>query len=207
MSRRKEAHQGTERPGQMKMFDWTDSVRQGWDNLSDRERRLLSTMGAVLLGLIVFAGVWTTTSALSEVQDERDAIRLVLADIDRSADLLAKRDTERKAIEARFRNKAPALAAYVESRAKDEGIEARSSAEEAEKVSNGYKRQAVRVSFSNVSLRPIMHLLTGIAEEQSPLAVERLLIEHYAAGDSYKVDLGLASYERAAKTTKPGATP
>lgn len=189
------------------LFDWTDSVRQGWDNLSDRERRLLSTMGAVLLSLIVFAGVWTATSALGEVQEERDAIRLVLADIDRSAELLAKRDAERKATEARYRNKAPALAAYVESRAKDEGIEARSSAEEAEKVSNGYKREAVRVSFSNVSLRPIMHLLTSIADEPSPLAIERLLIEHYAAGDSYKVDVGLASYERAAKPTKAGAAP
>jgi hypothetical protein len=189
------------------LFDWTDSARQGWDNLSDRERRLLSTMGGVLLSLIVFAGVWTTTSALSEVQEERDAIRLVLADIDRSAELLAKRDAQRKAVEARFRNKAPALAAYVESRAKDEGIEARSSAEEAERTINGYKRQAVRVSFSNVSLRPVLHLLTGIAEETSPLALERLLIEHYAAGDSYKVDLGLASYERAAKQPKAGATP
>ncbi|MDB4977516.1 MAG: hypothetical protein JWN48_5857 [Myxococcaceae bacterium] len=180
------------------MFDWTDSVRQSWENLSDRERRLLSTMGAVLLGLVLFAAVWTTTSALNEVKDERDAIRLVLADIDRSAELLAKRDAERKAVETRYRNKAPALAAYVESRAKDEGIEARSSAEEAEKVINGYRRQAVRVSFTNVALRPIMHLLTGIAEEPSPLAIERLLIEHYAAGDSYKVDLGLASYEKAA---------
>jgi type II secretory pathway component PulM len=186
------------------MFDWTDSVRQSWDNLSERERRLLSAMGAVLAAVIMFVAVWTTTSALSEVQEERDAIRLVLADIDRSAELLAKRDAERKANEARFRNKAPALAAYVESRAKDEGIEARSSAEEAEKTISGYRRQAVRVSFSNVSLRPIMHLLTGIAEESSPLAVERLLIEHYAAGDSYKVDLGLASYERAAPKSSKG---
>jgi hypothetical protein len=189
------------------MFDWTDTVRQSWDNLSDRERRLLSTMGAVLLGLILFAGVWTATSALSEVEEERDAIRLVLNDIDRSAELLAKRDAERKAVDARYRNKAPALAAYVENRAKDEGIEARSSAEEAEKVIAGYKRQGVRVSFSNVSLRPVMHLLTGIAEEPSPLAIERLLIEHYAAGDSYKVDIGLASYERAEKSKDDKAKP
>ena len=184
------------------LFDWTDSVRQSWENLSDRERRLLSAMGAVLLGLMVFAGLWTTTSALNQVKDERDAIRLVLADIDRSADLLAKRDAERKAVEKRFSNKAPALAAFLETRSKAEGIEARSSAEEPEKVINGFKRQAVRVSFTGVSLRPVVHLLTGIEEEPSPLAIERLLIEHYGQGDSYKVDLGVASYERAPKTTK-----
>jgi type II secretory pathway component PulM len=179
------------------MFEWTENVRQGWENLSDRERRLLSSMGAVLLAVIVFGAVWTTTSALGEVERERDAIRLVLADIDRSAELLAKRDAERRATEARYRNKAPALAAYIENRAKDEGIEVGRTLEDDSKVVNGYRRESVRVNFSNVALRPIMHLLTSIAEESSPLAIEKLLIEHYSAGDAYKVDVGLASYERA----------
>lgn len=190
------------------MFEWTETVRQSWQNLSDRERRLLSAMGGVLLSVIVFGLVWTTTSALNEVEQERDAIRLVLADIDRSSELLAKRDAERRATEQRYGNKAPALAAYIENRAKDEGINDSRTLEEDPKVANGFRRQSVRVSFSNVSLRPIMHLLTSIAEEPSPLAVERLLIEHYSTGDSYKVDVGLASYERATTPkAKAGAKP
>ena len=190
------------------MSDFLDSMRQSWDNLSDRERRMLSIMGGAVLALALFAMVWTTTSALAEVEEERDAIRLVLADIDRSADLLAKRNSERRAIEERYRNKAPGLAAYLETRAKDEGLEERSSAEEPAKTINGYSRNSVRASFSNVSLRPIVHLLTTIAEERSPLAVERLLIEHYAAGDSYKVDIGLSSYESPkGKETKAGTQP
>ena len=177
------------------MWEWTESIRDYWDNLSDRERRLLSITGGVLLLLVVFGTVWSTTSALAEVEEERDAIRRVLADIDRSADLLAKRDAERSAIEQRYRNKAPALAAYLESRAKDEGLEVRQVLEEPEKSLNGYRRQSVRMSFNNVGLRPVMHLLTSIAEEPSPMSVERILIEHYSAGDSYKVDLGIAAYE------------
>jgi type II secretory pathway component PulM len=189
------------------MFDWIDSIRQSWDNLSDRERRLLSLTGGVLVAVLAFALVWTATSALAEVEEERDAIRSVLADIDRSQELLAKRDAERRAVEERFRNKAPALAAYVESRAKDEGLEVRQFSEEPEKTINGYRRQSVRVSFSNVSLRPVVHLLTGIAEERSPLAIERLLIEHYGQGDSYKVDVGISSYEAPKGKVKPGALP
>ena len=177
------------------MFDWVDSIRQGWDNLSDRERRMLSITGGVLVAVLAFVVVWTTTSALAEVEEERDAIRVVLADIDRSQELLAKRDAERRAVEERYRNKAPALAAYLESRAKDEGLEVRQVLEEPEKSINGYTRQSVRVSFANVSLRPVVHLLTSIAEERSPLAIERLLVEHYGQGDSYKVDIGLSSYE------------
>lgn len=190
------------------MFEWTESVRQSWESLSDRERRMLSTMGAVLLAVVVFSAVWTTTSALAEVEEERDAIRAVLADIDRSAELLAKRDAERRAVEERYRIKPPALAAYVESRAKTEGIEVRQWLEEPEKSVNGYRRQSIRVSFSNVPLRPVIHLLTSIAEERAPLAVERLLIEHYTGGDSYRVDIGLSSYEAPkGKPAKPGAAP
>jgi hypothetical protein len=190
------------------MPEWMESIRQSWDNLSDRERRMLSAMGAVFMTLLVFAAVWTTTSALAEVEEERDAIRLVLADIDRASELLAKRDAERKAVEERFRNKPPGLDAFVESRAKDEGIDVRSSQEEPSKVINGYNRQSVRISFSNVSLRPIIHLLTSIAEESAPIAVERLLIEHYSPGDSYKVDIGLASYEAPkGKQSASGAPP
>jgi type II secretory pathway component PulM len=185
------------------MFDWIESVRQSWDNLSDRERRMLSATGGVLVAVLVFVVVWMSSSALAEVEEERDAIRLVLTDIDRSQELLAKRDAERRAVEERYRNKAPALAAYLESRAKDEGLEVRQVLEEPEKSINGYVRQSVRVSFSNVSLRPVVHLLTSIAEERSPLAIERLLVEHYGQGDSYKVDIGISSYE--APKTKPKA--
>lgn len=188
------------------MFDWVDNIRQSWDNLSERERKLLSALGGVFVALLVFGSVYTATTALSEVEEDRDAIRVVLADIDRSADLLAKRDAERKAIEQRFANKAPALAAYLEGRAKDEGIEVRNVDEEQAKTTGQYRRQAVRANFSNVALRPIVHLLTSIAQEPSPLSVERLVIEHYAQGDSFKVDLGLASYEKQAKA-KPEAKP
>lgn len=191
------------------MFDWLYSVRQGWDNLSDRERRMLSIMGGVLVAVVAFAVVWTTTSALAEVEEERDAVRQVLADIDRAQELLAKRDAERRAVEALYRNKAPALGSYVESRAKEENIEVRQVLEEPEKNINGYRKQSVRVSFSNVALRPMVHLLTRIAEERSPIAIERLVVEHFGQGDSYKVDVHVASYEApsGAQGKRAGATP
>jgi general secretion pathway protein M len=179
---------------------WLDSLREHWEKLSDRERRMLSIMGAVLVAMVAFVAVWTTSSALSEVQEERDALRQVLVDIDRAGDVLAKRQAERQAIEARYKNRAPALAAYVEGKANEEGLEVRQVVEEPEKVVNGYRRQSVRVSFSGVSLRPIMRLLASIDDERSPLAIERLQIEHYSAGDSYKVDVYVAAYDRAAKT-------
>jgi general secretion pathway protein M len=183
---------------------WIEALRDYWEKLSDRERRMLSIMGGSVLTLLVFVVVWTTSAAVSEVEDERDAIRAVLADIDRAADLLAKREAERRALEARYQIKAPALAAFVESKAKDQGLELRNSFEEPEKTVNGYRKQGVRVGFSGVSLRPVMHLLAAIESEASPLAVERLVIEHYTPGDTYKIDLGVSAFDAPKK--KSGAS-
>lgn len=187
------------------MPGWIEALRDYWEKLSDRERRMLSVMGGAFAALLVFAVVWTTSSAVSEVEDERDAIRSVLADIDRAADLLAKREAERRAMEARYRIKPPALAAFVESKAKEQGLELRNSFEEPEKTLNGYRKQGVRVGFSGVSLRPVMHLLAAIEQEASPLAVERLVIEHYTPGDNYKVDLGVAAFDAPKKKAAAAA--
>ena len=67
------------------MFEWTESVRQSWDNLSDRERKAVVDHGRRAALPCRFGAVWTTTSALSEVEEDRNAIDSSRR-IDRSAE-------------------------------------------------------------------------------------------------------------------------
>ncbi len=172
-----------------------DTVREAWEKLSDRERRMLSIMGSVAGFLLVLVVVWTTSSAVAGVEEERDEIRKVLSDIARAGDVLAKRDAERQAIEARFDNRPPPLAAFLESKAKMESLEVRQVVEQPSKEINGYRRQNVRMHFAGVALRPVMHFLASIEEEQIPIAIERISIEHYTPGDTYKVEVGVIAFE------------
>ena len=172
-----------------------DSLRESWEKLSDRERRLLSIGGAVFFVMIVFVGLWTTSSALAEVEEERDELRKVLTNIDVAGDLLEKRMAERKAVEARFATKLRALAAFVEGKARELALEVRQVVEEPQKDVGGYRRYSVRLSFSGVSLRPVVKLLASIAAEPAAIAVDRIQIQHYQPGDSYKFDLGIVGYE------------
>ena len=183
----------------------TDSIRDGWEKLTDRERQMLAIMGAVATAIVVFVAVWTTSSALAEVEEERDAIQEVLRTIDRSGEVLAKREAERKEAEARYRNKPPPLAAFLEGKAKNEGLEVRSVVEQPEKDIDGYRRQHVRLSFAQVSLRPIMRLLASIEGERMPIAIERVQIEHYQSGDKYNVQIGVVAFSAPEK--KAGAKP
>jgi general secretion pathway protein M len=184
---------------------WIDGIREYWEKLSERERRMLGLTGGVLAAMIIFVAVWTTSSALADVQFERDEIRRVLTDIDIASEALAKRLAEREAVKQRYQNKTPALAAYVESKAKDQGLEVRQVLEEPRKEVTGYRKQGARVTFQGASLRPIVRLLTSIEEDHLPVAVERLQIQHYSAGDNYKVDIGVVGFEVATKTPAPAA--
>ncbi len=181
-----------------------ENIREGWEKLSARERQMLSIMAGVAGVLFVFVAVWTSSSAVASVEEERDAIRKVLADIARSSDILAKRDAERKAMSARFEMRPPPLAAFLENKAKEQGLEVRQVVEQPEKDVDGYRRQNVRLHFTGVSLRPIMRLLASIEGERMPLAVDRVLVEHYQAGDAYKVELGVLAFEN--KKKKKGQT-
>jgi type II secretory pathway component PulM len=181
-----------------------DSIREAWEKLSDRERRLLGLSGGVFVLMIVFVAVYTTSSAVAEVEEERDEIRRVLTDIELAGETLEKRMAERKAVEARFQTKMPALAAFVEGKARGEGLEVRQVVEEPQKDINGYRRHGVRVSFSGVSLRPVMRLLATIADEPAPIAVDDISIQHYQPGDLYKVDLGIVGFEPPKRTIVTG---
>jgi type II secretory pathway component PulM len=172
-----------------------DAIRESWEKLSDRERRLLGISGGVFVLMVVFVAVWTTSSAVAEVEEERDDIRKVLTDIELAGDMLEKRMAERKAIEARFQQKMPQLAAFVEGKARAEGLEVRQVLEEPQKDVNGYKRYGARVSFQGVSLRPVMRLLAAIADEPAPIAVGNVDIQHYQSGDTYKVEIGVVGFE------------
>jgi len=173
-----------------------DSARESWEKLSDRERRMLSIMAMLAALILVFVSVWASSSAVADVEEERDQIRKVLSEIARSGDVLEKRGAERAALEARLRNTPPPLAAFLETKAKEEGLEVRQVVEQPEKEISGYRRQNVRLHFTGVSLRPVMRFLSSVESEPMPLAVERLVIEHYQQGDVYKVEVGVVGFEK-----------
>jgi type II secretory pathway component PulM len=179
-----------------------DTLRESWEKLTDRERQMLLIMGSVATAIVVFVAVWSTSSALAEVEEERDEIRKVLNTIDRSGEQLERLDRERKAAAARYQVKPPPLAAFLEMRAKEEGLEVRQVVEQPSKEIDGYRRQHVRINLASVGLRPVMRLLANLESEQMPLAVERVQIDHYQTGDSYNVQIGVITFEGQPKAAK-----
>ena len=174
-------------------------LRNAWDNLNERERRLVAAMGAVAGAMVILLAMYLTSSAVAEAEDKRDAIRTVLADIDRASALLDEREAQRKKQENKYRRPAPPLAAFIEKQAKAEGLDVKQVVEQPVKEIGKYTRRHVRVRLTGVSLRPVMRLIASITPSDMPIAIERLKVEHYTKGDKYNVQLGVVAFDRKAK--------
>ena len=85
-----------------------------WAGFNDREKSLVSVMGVVALVLVVLLPVYLLSSTITALEEDNDAIELVLRDIGRAGPVLAARQAEAVASERRYDVRAPALGSYVE---------------------------------------------------------------------------------------------
>jgi hypothetical protein len=179
------------------MSEQIQALRDWWDALSERERRLLGAMLAVAAVLLAGTLMLMTNGALADVKDDRDALRKILMDIEREGPALDQARLEKQAMLARYKNPVPPLGSYLEEKAQAEGVELRQVVDQPEKKIGRYMRRHVRVRFNGVGLRPLMHVISSIYAGNVPVAIERLQIEHYRPGDKYNVQLGVYAFELA----------
>jgi hypothetical protein len=186
------------------MSSLVDPLRRSWQSFNERERRLISLLGATLVGLLVFGVFYLSQSAASDVEEENDKISAVLEDIGKARARLRERASERQASEARYRNRAPRLGGFVEAQAHDQNLSLREVTDQPEEVSGRYTKRAVRVQLPGVDIAPVIRMLAAIDNSPYPVAVERVTIEHFTSGHDgtggdtkYNVQIGVVAYDRA----------
>lgn len=174
-----------------------DGVRRFYENLNDRERRLVLLLGGVVLlavvGVPLFLLLRTNASLSSENQELRDA----LADLSSESDRIGELQASRARAEARYDTRAPALGGFLEEHAHRAGYD-RPLQVTNEPNDDGelFVRRHVRAELPGVGLKTAIDMITAVENSRYPLAVESLRIEHFGAGDRYNVQLGVITFDR-----------
>ncbi|MFT5355173.1 MAG: hypothetical protein ACI9KE_002389 [Polyangiales bacterium] len=153
-------------------------------------------MGFIFVGLIVFLPLYLVSSSISEISTENEGISAVLRDIAHARPQLAQREAEREASMARYRTAAPPLGSFMEARASEQELNLREVNEQPAKIVGEFRRRNTRATLPNVGLRPVVKMLTSIVNSRYPVALERLEFEHFRAGDTYNVQVGIVTYSR-----------
>lgn len=184
------------------------TLRERFEKLEPRERRLLTILGSVLgVFLFLLGPIWIVTSLSTkraENQELRDLIDQVYAARAQIGDRKAKHD----ALVARYNKPAPALAGFIEDVAQKNGLTAAESQDRPE-IPHGkrFSERMTVVKMHKVGMLPLVKMLEKIEQSGYPVTVSRLSIKPRAGEpDSYEVELGVSAFDRKGEAPGPAGS-
>lgn len=179
-----------------------------WQGFNEREKRLVGAMLVIAVLFIVLVPVFVVNQAIATLAEENDELASVLREIDRQRPLLAERAHARRAAEARYDHQAPALPSFLDAKASEVQLRPQSVTPQPEVQSGNFRRRTVRASLPSASLRSAVRLMNALEADQYPIALERIHIDHFAAGeDRYNLELGIMTYDRTASADTDAGVP
>jgi len=177
-----------------------DRLRSAWENLNDRERRMLSVLGGVLVILLLLVPPSMLTLGNSELQTENDQLRGLLDQLSIQRAHLLQLAQDRKNADQRYQNKTPPLGSFLESEARKQGLTLQEVTDQPEKTVGHFQRRSITVSLPQTGLTPVIKLLSSIVESGHPVAIQEIQLDHYQPGDQYHVRLGVLTYDKLPST-------
>jgi hypothetical protein len=175
-----------------------DRLRNAWENLNDRERRMLTLLGGVVLGLVLLLPPIMLIMGNNDLDAQNAELRSVLDQLAMKRNLLAQLAEDRQKAEQTYRNKTPPLGSFLESEAKKQGLTLQEVTDQPEKTVGRYLRRSVTVSLPQTGLTPVVSLLSSIVESGHPVAIQEIQLDPYQPGDQYSVKLGILTYDKLA---------
>ena len=178
------------------MNNLLDRLRGAWDDLNDRERRLLSALGAVAVAVVLGFPLFWTASENGEIEAENAKLREVLELMGQRRPQLQLLAEARRTASARYSRRTPPLGSHLEELAGRQSLTIREVTDQPEKAIGNYRRRSVTAAINDAGLTGIVNLLSDVAGSQYPVAVESIQLEHYQPGDTYRFKVGIVTFDR-----------
>ncbi len=164
-----------------------------------RERRLLALAAGGVLAFVVLIGWATFSSSIRKAQDSLDEKRDDFEKISRLAAGYGAQEQERQLLEARLRQSPPALMSFVDTTAKNAGVEVGGMSDRGV-VAGGQggkpKESSVEVNLGKVPLDKLVKLLQDIEHTPGVVRVRRLrLRKSFENKDVLDVSLSVSAWQ------------
>lgn len=167
--------------------------------LNAREQRVATiavyVFGVALL-LLVPVGVQTLVASRRADNEE---LRNALVAVNGARGQLRERQARKDAIVARYRNKAPPLAGFIEQRASAQKLQVVNSFDRPEVTSPSkrYVERHTQISLKKSGMLAIAKFMEAIETSGHPVTVSQLkLRKRGGENDSFDVEMGLSAFDR-----------
>jgi general secretion pathway protein M len=184
------------------------SLKDRFDKLEPRERRLLTIFGGLLGASVVLLVPIGIVTMVSSARSENEEIRGAIEQIYEAKAHVAERRAKHDALVGRYAKKAPPLAGFLDEAAKAEGINAAES-QDRQPIPHGkrYFERVTIIKMHKVGMLPLAKMLEKIEQSGYPVAVTKLSIKPRSGEpDSYEVELGVSAFDRTPDAPAPGSS-
>lgn len=184
-------------------------VREWFDKLAPRERRMMGMLASALAVFFLFLIPLGVSLALGSRRDTNRSLRDAIHTVKNAREDVQKRQAKREAIVARYANRAPALAGVMEKAARDNKLDLLETADRPE-VPHGkrYNERTTVGRLRKTTMLQLAKMLEQMEQLHMPISVSRLNIRRRGGEhDSYDVELGVSAFDRNEPTKETSPAP
>jgi type II secretory pathway component PulM len=190
----------------MTFNDRMQSLRDRWERLSQRERTMVGAMGVTFIILVVMIVGFLITDGLSSMDERNADMRQALRDLDTQRESYLRIKAKASQMETRLGSSPVALGGYLESAAKDAGVQIQEQTDRpAAAAGKKFIERTADLHLRAVTLEQLTHFLKAIETGKSLVVVTQLNVR--TRDDKHEqldVEMAVATYERASDAGKTG---
>jgi general secretion pathway protein M len=184
------------------------TLRERFEKLEPRERRLLTILGSIL-GVAIFLSLPIyVVKTVSDKRTENEQLRALVDSIYEARASIGERKAKHDALLARYGKPAPALAGFIEEASRANSIAAAESQDRPEAPhGKRYTERMTVVKMHKVGMLPLAKMLEKIEQSGFAVVISKLNIKPRAGeADSYEVELGVSAFDRKPDAPAPASS-
>jgi hypothetical protein len=189
----------------MRIGDLLLPLRNRWDRLPERDRRMLLLLGVTFVVCAVGLTTYVISGRLSALQEENSDMRQALRDLESGRDAYQQTRAKNAQLEVRLARGAVQLQGYLEAAAKEADVEiAETTERQPAAAGKAYIERAVDLRLPKVTLEQLAKFMQRI--ETGPNLVVVTALNVRTRDDRHtdlEVDLTVSTFEHASDQ-KPG---
>ncbi|HET6611062.1 MAG TPA: type II secretion system protein GspM [Kofleriaceae bacterium] len=183
------------------MKDLIERLRERWERLAPRERRLMMILGITFVACLVLGLSFLVRDGLADIERKnataRDAIKAM------AHYRTAQAETKATAKKVAIPDEAVVLETYLKDIAQGFEIEIPGYARQPERKHGAFRELAVKIEIEGVNLSQLGAFLEAIETRNPVVVVTELSIDHNFRDDELlDADIVVATYEKAGKRDK-----
>jgi general secretion pathway protein M len=174
------------------------TLRERFEKLEPRERRLLTILGGILGVALLLALPIYVIKSVSDKRAQNEELRGLVDSIYEARASIGERKAKHDALLARYGRPAPALAGFIEEASRANNIGAAESQDRPEAPhGKRYTERMTVVKMHKVGMLALAKMLEKIEQSGYAVVISKLNIKPRGGeADSYEVELGVSAFDR-----------